>query len=154
MEEARRGWEKANMSRRGGGRDGKDRVVIYWERDLYLRCDRSSGHRTKMGKRPEGVCDSISIHEAKGERDKTSQDQNWKLCFIPGRGFAGSYPCQSRYVFFLHSRCLPSLARARPPTSPILQGRRTAVNEKTPWRKAPRALREFGHTPALILSLT
>ena len=61
------------MSRRGGGRDGKDRVVIYWERDLYLRCDRSSGHRTKMGKRPEGVCDSISIHEAKGERDKTSQ---------------------------------------------------------------------------------
>ena len=59
------------------------------------------------------------------------------------------------YVFFfLHSRCLPSLAPARPPNQSILQGRRTAVDEKTPWRKAPRALREFGHPPALILSLT
>jgi len=140
------------MSRRGGGRDGKDRVVIYWERDLYLRCDRSSGHRTKMGKGPGGVCDSM-IHEAK---DKTSPRQGIKLeaVFHSGPRVRGSCPCQSLTFFFLHSRCLPSLAPARPPNQSILQGRRTAVNEKTPWRKAPRALREFGHPPALILSLT
>jgi hypothetical protein len=28
------------MRRRGrGGRDGEEAVIIYWERDLYLRCE-------------------------------------------------------------------------------------------------------------------
>jgi len=42
MEEARRGCERETeyMTRRGRGeRDGEEAVIIYGERDLYLRCE-------------------------------------------------------------------------------------------------------------------
>lgn len=109
-------------------------VVIYWERDLYLGCDRSSGHRTKMGKGPDGsdggcelLCDSISIHEAKGERDKTRQRarQGIKLeaVFHSGPRVRGGFvlPCQTSqsavsrpltFFFFFFFTCICTFAFA------------------------------------------
>ena len=125
------------------------------------------------------LCDSISIHEAKGERDKTSQRarQGIKLeaVFHSGPRVRGGFvlplsdkSVSLRFFFFffcmhLHNICI-CIAGAYPVWHPhlypvpvhILQGRRTAVNEKTPRAKksASCALRVFGHPPALILSLT
>ena len=135
-------------------------AVIYCERDLYLGCDRSSGHRTKMGKGPDGSdggCECCVIRfrftKRRGKGTKRARE--------PGRGSnqigscvsfraAGSRvraPCQSvpvSYVFFFFYICIYiCIAGAYPvwhpttthPTQSILQGRRTAVNEKTPWGK-------------------
>jgi hypothetical protein len=109
------------------------------------------------------------------KRDREpGRGSNWKLCFIPGRGFAAGScslvrqvsqrsPGPLRFFFFfflhafahlhLHSRCLPSLAP--PPLYPFFRAVELPSMKKRLGRKsASCALRVFGHPPALILSLT
>jgi len=113
----------------------------------------------------------FTIHEATGEKGRESQDKPSRagdqigscVCFIP-RGFAGScFVCRLRFFFFFwHSRCLPSLACARPLTTTTTANQSTSPvhssmplnchQRKNAFATAPRALREFGHSPALILS--
>ena len=115
--------------KRGGG-------VIYVERDLYLAiAARSSLDGTKMGKGPDGSdgFDFDSRGEGKGKGKKSREVIKLEAVFHSGpRDRIAT--CQS--LTFQCPLGLPSFRAVQ-----------------LPFNISPRALREFGRRPALILPL-
>ena len=97
-------------------------LVIYRERDLYLRCDRSSGHRTKMGKGPDGSDGGSVIRfrftKRRGKGTKRARKGiKLEAVFHSGPRVRGFVSLSVPYVFFCIAGAYP-VWHARDPHTP------------------------------------